>query len=712
MHYLARQREAEDAIAVLRWRQEHEGRAQQRAGMFPASLASHLMDGWRARWEAQDAGAFPKPAPVNAWLADQIHGLKAARYRAAYDEQLIRDHAENYAMICAALASLDGCRVFAAGMGIAPPKVRGMDEAGERARFMCPQWWRRALRRAWTRESEESMRSLGVIRKGRQPYASDEAVQHRIARAQRTREWLKSHVMANGAGEQLELLELHDKSLANPALRRGEFMCRMRGFEELAADLGHVAQFWTLTTPSRFHAQLSTGGINPAWETDRARVRDAQQWLRTMWARARAKLARLSIMFYGFRVAEPHHDGTPHWHMVLFMPQSAADVLRAVLRGVWLSDAGDEAGAAEHRAKSVAIDPSRGSATGYVAKYVSKNIDGAGAIGAEESDETGAPVSEGVARVAAWAAAHGIRQFQQIGGPPVGLWRELRRQREAVAPALIESVRQQADKGRWRDFIGALGGIERARRRVSSTRGTYRRELRRPNVRYRGGPRGGWRLRPAEDNEMPAVWMDRAEARATDTAGRDVLAATRYGETPAPRAAGVCSLGLLGRYVAIDTRHHRWRIERKCEQSGSVACSPSSQAGNSRGSVAALKVSDRSGSGLGLSSRSCGGSGSGFDSAPQALFSDLGPVAITVRGTEADQRREVERARRALVDECQKGAVSVVKQKGAVSVVKPQGTEETGTDRPAAPVLRPPAHIQREARAILERERDSRGRLQ
>ncbi|MGK4475982.1 replication endonuclease [Aeromonas molluscorum] len=39
----------------------------------------------------------------------------------------------------------------------------------------------------------------------------------------------------------------------------------------------------------------------------------------TLWKRCRAALARRGIEYFGFGVVEPHHDGTPHWHLLLFV---------------------------------------------------------------------------------------------------------------------------------------------------------------------------------------------------------------------------------------------------------------------------------------------------------------------------------------------------------------------------------------------------------
>lgn len=49
--------------------------------------------------------------------------------------------------------------------------------------------------------------------------------------------------------------------------------------------------------------------MNYKWNHDTPSI--TQKYLTGLWAKIGAKLHRENLRIYGFRVAEPHHDGTP-----------------------------------------------------------------------------------------------------------------------------------------------------------------------------------------------------------------------------------------------------------------------------------------------------------------------------------------------------------------------------------------------------------------
>lgn len=406
-------------------------------------------------------------AAGNAAANQELLGIREAfaegRIDVASSDEEIRQTAENRASTVRAMLAL---RTSAAGSDRVAADLRAYcDRQGVKApddvtlsglvaRLTEPGWWRRALRRCIVRACERACIRIGMVHRHASIYASEEAVTRRGQQRRRNAAMLASTEAVNEEGEAFTLAELSARNVSDPGVRRAELMTRIRGFEEWANGQGHIGVFVTWTVPSRMHARLAASG-DPNPKYDGSTPRDAAALLARQWAKCRAAWKRRGLAPYGFRVAEPHHDGTPHWHMLLFLAaHEEAECERLMRHYAGEPDAAelstDKARDARFLLKR--IDPARGTAAGYIAKYIAKNIDGAH-VG--EDFEAAAPAGETAVHVDAWASTWGIRQFQQIGGPSVTVWRELRRQREAPQEAAMLPAWGAADAGDWRAYVAA-----------------------------------------------------------------------------------------------------------------------------------------------------------------------------------------------------------------------------------------------------------------
>lgn len=347
--------------------------------------------------------------------------------------------------------ALAACLRILGRYGIDPPPAEDDDIEPLVNRLCCPRWWFRKIRVLRLRRLDEIARDIAMVSRCRSSYASDYVVHLKREQKCSNRAYLESNFVVNEEGESYTLQELADRSVSNPAIRRAELMVRIKGFEMVAELACHAGEFYTVTVPSRMHACLRDGRENP--RHDGTTPRQAHEHLTHLWALIRAEFHRQGIRPYGFRVVEPHHDGTPHWHLLLFMPAEHRETVRETIRRYALADSGDEPGAKTYRFKAIAIDPAKGTAVGYIAKYIAKNVDGH----ALEKDLYGNEAQEAAQRIVAWANTWGIRQFQQIGGPSVTVWRQLRKLEKADEEGL-DAIRQAASASDWAAFTLAMGG--------------------------------------------------------------------------------------------------------------------------------------------------------------------------------------------------------------------------------------------------------------
>ncbi|WP_196140626.1 replication endonuclease [Aliikangiella sp. G2MR2-5] len=323
------------------------------------------------------------------------------------------------------------------------------------ARLTDYSWWLKQLRKSVNRKVEISAHAANLVNRKKGIYASDASVNRRKAQVARSQKMLSEHEAVNELGDRFTLADLSDKNVSNPAIRRAELMVRIRGTEDYANQAGLKGVFLTITCPSKYHRSFSkTGKPNPKWKGYTPRI--AQEYLNSVWQRIRAAFQRANIKPLGVRVAEPQHDGTPHWHLLLFVCPEQMKEMVDICRHYALLEDGEEKGASTHRLDVTPIDPEIGSATGYIAKYICKNIDGANL----DSGTYGEDPIIAAQRVDTWRSVWGIRQFEFIGGCSVTVWRELRRLPEdKELPEEVEEIRKAADSANWGKFNELMGGF-------------------------------------------------------------------------------------------------------------------------------------------------------------------------------------------------------------------------------------------------------------
>lgn len=351
---------------------------------------------------------------------------------------------------------------FVCHFGIAPPRKKkkqtDLTALNDISRMLDEKWWYGRLNKTRKIMREHLAIAMGQVSSKASPYASWDCVREHQAQQTANYEYIKQcQLLDEETGEEADLWDMVKKSVANPAIRRHELMVRCRGCEDIGNELGLQGLFLTLTTPAKYHNSYKKGGFIGHWNG--ASPRDAQSYLNNVWQRIRAKLGREEIRWFGVRVAEPHHDGTPHWHLLIWVkPEDKEAVTEIFVDYATKEDKHelfDKQGRFDHSARCDVgeIDPEKGTATGYIAKYISKNIDGFAmdddladetvSINPETGKEEGKKAKDMAKNVSAWKSRWNIRQFQFFGGAPVTTYRELRRFANQNKKAFMEYLFMQ-----------------------------------------------------------------------------------------------------------------------------------------------------------------------------------------------------------------------------------------------------------------------------
>lgn len=158
------------------------------------------------------------------------------------------------------------------------------------------------------------------------------------------------------------------------------------------------------------------------------------------WRGARKRLDEAEILPVGIWVLEPHLDGCPHVHLMLFCDPLDTKEVEKIIRAQkkeWLLEAGCK----------VVRDDGRAAPTSYLFPYLMKTM-GAG-IDADRN----------VMGADACRSGWGLRSHGFIGTPAKNVWRGLRKLKEIPTDPLLREMKEKADQGDAASFFQLQGGL-------------------------------------------------------------------------------------------------------------------------------------------------------------------------------------------------------------------------------------------------------------
>ena len=294
------------------------------------------------------------------------------------------------------------------------------DEPWMQAQRVCPRWHRRKLRR----ESRKALAWYDCALRMTGPH-SPAVSSHALAGCrttwERSEEWAAGTAVRfeDGAEVPLDVIQKRARTA-----RRAQMYTISRAMEHHADGLDYQAFFVTLTLPGEYHPYITgerakdgtypDARPNPNWNPAYG---PQAQWieLKRRWELLRARLAKHKPLreYFGVSVPEPHQDGTPHLHVMMWLPRAlfqrqTAHVLRDIIR--------DIAPGRQGRLEIVRKRPDRtmpdgtvkryASPASYVMKYVMLSLDDEAMSGERGEDAE---------RHRAWASTRGLRRMRLVG---------------------------------------------------------------------------------------------------------------------------------------------------------------------------------------------------------------------------------------------------------------------------------------------------------
>lgn len=325
-------------------------------------------------------------------------------------------------------------------------------------RVADPAWWRRQIRRHLRPAREQVWMAIAPTKIR---HASPDGLKEHATAQEEVEKYKQNHEVEGVDPMTGEIFTINLPSRQKAELQRyAELMARAKGIGTLAGEKGlDMVKLVTLTVPSYMHCTTSQGGRrreNPDW--DGTTPGRAHNWAQARWQRFRAAMQRRAIELEFIITAQPHKDGTPHYHAVMWSKSEDWAEIEKVLRRAYEAEKAHGADRFKHGLK---FDRIKGGTEGAVA-YVSRAI---AYISRALGDDAPEKDKQEAVEQSAWASIWSIKRYR-TSHDQVTLWRLLRRPdlNAGLAGQDAAEAKQAAERG---DYALFLKGIAAARMKIA-----------------------------------------------------------------------------------------------------------------------------------------------------------------------------------------------------------------------------------------------------
>lgn len=376
-------------------------------------------------------------------LSQHVHNLPLMKL----DEEGIRDRARD--LVNERLGRL----AFAESVARATKPQAKADVEARRdwlpnPRYICEEAQRRRIRSERHRVDGHVSWILGLTG-GNQQFITNATFRGWEQRQENAKAWASDKAITTLEGE--FVAKLSDVMATSKSARRATLIALTLGLTDKAKKLGLAPVFITLTLPTQYHPNPKKGrcSYDPSISP-----KDAFNEMQERWGRVRALFSKRGIDFFGIWTAEPHEDGCPHRHGLIWLPIGQLNDLKSAIKKHFPGK----------RATKIKVLKGDGEATAkvssYVLTYVLKATDAAGKPEKEVDEDH----LENFRRMQGWASANAARRFGFIGLPKglIGTWRGIYNMAdENITDPRIRLIKKRMRKRQYASALTLLGAFDK-----------------------------------------------------------------------------------------------------------------------------------------------------------------------------------------------------------------------------------------------------------